>query len=354
MALSADDVHVEHIHSGLLDVLTDTVEREPTILGARAGMGARTIAGALRTRTGGLELDPVAGGQDPDRILRALTTEVIASTTSLPISALTVSGRDSDSARLQLGRRYRRDLGTALAIAEAVEQQLPEDWTLVRALGDTEEETLVVTDAHLLPTPFLWELRETPIRLLLVTIPEQREALNGEHAPFYGMSAYIEMPTAPLQKWTRTLSPEIPAEELGWLLRHLRYRTASALQVIHRHAGAGDRARPLAHAYFDTVHDLEDRARQILQLARSIHELAPRLLVRLATREPPYGGGRDRPDTVARVLRGLAHHGLVEQPQPRAWQIADPLISDAIEHVARGRHHVDVISMNEGDDGDTI
>jgi hypothetical protein len=141
------------------------------------------------------------------------------------------------------------------------------------------------------------------------------------------------------------LDETITYDALTDLLRQTRFRTASALEVLRRQAEMGGRPT-LGYAYFDVVERLGDHVRDILGLASSIHELAPRLLLRLANGEAPYGVD-ERTDRVALVLRRLRQHDLIEQPHPRTWQIAEPLMSAAMRRLAGGRHHVEIYPDSE-------
>jgi hypothetical protein len=113
-----------------------------------------------------------------------------------------------------------------------------------------------------------------------------------------------------------------------------RYRTALALEVLERHE---QRPSPdIGTAWFRAVDARDAEARAALAISRSIHELAPRLLVALARDEAPYARTSERSDRIALALRRLRDNDLIEQPEPRRWQIADPLLRAAIRRLEAG------------------
>ena len=327
---------IEQLHKGLLELLEERLETEPFILGARAGMGAELLAVALLSSTQGFVLDTVPTGGDPGLLARALTRRVIAAIQPLPLDALNLPDRDAERSLLKLADHYGSDLQAAITVATSPPGADTGEWTITRALGSfPNRPLLVVRDAHRLPDTVMWELRElaaSSVRLLLLTTPEHRARLLDRDAPFYGMSAYAEMPTLSIVNWSTALRGQLPAEKLNELLRHTRYRTATTLEVLERHAQAGT-DRPIAFAWFDAVDARGREARSVLTVARAIHDVAPRLLTALAGDAPPYSHTTERTDRVALALRRLRDYDLIEQPEPRRWQIADPLLNAAIRRL---------------------
>jgi hypothetical protein len=331
---------IERLYAALLSLLTERIATEPVILGARTGMGSPALARELLRRTNGFMLDPLAAGGDSELLTQTLTRNVIDSLQPLPLEALDEPGREAEQARVQLARHYDGDLAPALAAATSAGEAALSDWTITRALGPSPGNPLLaVRDAHRLPSTIMWELRElasTSIRLLLLTNPEHHPQLNGKNASFYGMSAYIEMPTLSLADWRKALGDQLPVEALRELLGITRSRTAITLEVLERHTKHhGESA--IDFAFLDAVDARNDQAREVLNLARSVHELAPRLLLALAAGQAPYGIHNERSDRVALALRHLRDYGLIEQPRPRTWQIADPLLSTAIARLWNGQ-----------------
>jgi hypothetical protein len=330
---------VDELHAGLRDLLLERLELEPVILGARIGMGGDLLARAIVRDTGGFTLDPVAGGGDRQLLVENLTREIIQSIQELPVEALAHAGRAAEQARVAVANHYGKDLGLALsAAAGGGTEDTIDEWTIARALGPEPQGTLLaVRDAHRLPNATLWELRDLSsagMHLLLLTTPEHREQMHAREAPFYGMSSYLEMPTIPLPNWTARLSPDIHPELLGELLRQTRFRTAITLEILERHE---QHPTPdLGSAWFYAVNSRKDEARAVLAISRGIHELAPRLLVALARDEAPYARTSERSDRIALALRRLRENDLVEQPEPRQWQIADPLLGAAIRCLQPG------------------
>jgi len=324
---------VADMHAGLLEMLRERTGVEPVILSAKAGMGGLDLALCVDEDNHYL-LDPVAAGGDTKVLMHKLTCQTIEHLQPLPVQALRDPGRESDAARLDVARYYEND--TQEALRAALELPGP-DWTLTRALGPNPHEPLVIVrDAHRLPTHMLWELRELAghrVRLLMLTNDAHRDALNGAEAPFYGNSVWIEMPTLSIMVWKTKLQKEgiqdIAYDSLDALRWHVRHRTAAALEVLERAPDVSPAS--LASAWFEAVDARMGEARQLVSLADSIHELAPRLLLALAIGRAPYAALPDeRSDRIALALRRLLEHGLVEQPAKREWQISDPLLSAAL------------------------
>ena len=335
MALPA----VEQLHSGLSDLLVERLELEPVILGARVGMGSDLLAGAILRDGSGFMLDPVASGSDDQLLAEELTREVIASIQSLPVEEIGLSDRTSERARLEIAKYYGSDLTLALSAAAGQgSDETIKDWTITRALGpEPKGKLLVVRDAHRIGKRTFWELRDLAnagIRLLLLTTPEHRRRFHAPDAAFYGMSSYIEMPTLSLVHWSTRFGSWIGPELLGELLRQTRYRTAITLEILERHE---QRPSPdIGTAWFRAVDARDAEARAVLAVSRNIHELAPPLLVSLARDEPPYARSSERSDRIALALRRLRENDLIEQPEPRRWQIADPLLRAAIRRLQVG------------------
>ncbi len=331
---------IERLYVALLSLLTERIATEPLILGARTGMGSPALARELLRTTKGFMLDPLAAGGDSELLTQTLTRNVIASLQPLPLEALDEPGRDAEQARVQLARHYDGDLAPAIAAATGSGEAALNDWTITRALGPSPGNPLLaVRDAHQLPSTTMWELRElasTSIRLLLLTTPEHRSQLNGRNAPFYGMSAYLEMPTLSLADWRKTLGDQLQVEAVRELLGLTRSRTEITLEVLERHS-KHQGENPIEVAFSEAVDARHDQGREVLNLARSIHDLAPRLLLAIATGQAPYAIHNERSDRVALALRHLRDYGLIEQPRPRSWQIADPLLSTAIARLRNGQ-----------------
>lgn len=335
---------IEDMHAGLRALLEERVGVEAVILAARAGMGADALAATLLPETNGYMLDALAAGGDPAMLAYQLTRRVIARVQPLPLQGVREAGREADRARVTLARHYDGDLAPALAGAGSPLEASALGWTVTRALGDLAPDALlVVREAQRLPSPTLWELRELAarkVRLLMLTTPEHRSQLYGRDAPFYGMAAYLDMPVLPRANWQMKLGDELSAEALGELLRVTRARTAIMLEILERQRQGGK--RPIGFAFFDAVNARGDEARGTVNLARAVHELAPRLLLALAAGEAPYGLPGTRNDRVALALRRLRDCGLIEQEQPRRWQISDPLLSEAIARLRQGDDHVEL------------
>lgn len=336
---------VADMHKGLLEMLNERADVEPVILSAKAGMGGLDLA----LRVDGDDrylLDPVAAGGDTRILTHKLTRQTIEKLQPLPVEALGEPGREGDAARLDVARHYGSDVQEALDAA--IELPGP-DWTLTRALGPTPRAPLlVVRDAHRLQTNLLWELRELAsgrVRLLMITNDAHRGALNDTQAPFYGNGVWIEMPTLAITTWKMRLENsrvQISYESLRDLLGRVRERTGVALEVFERAADVSPAS--LGSAWFEAVGARMGEARQLVSLAGSIHELAPRLLLTLAVGQGPYAAmPNERSDRIALALSRLLEHDLIEQPAKREWQISDPLMHAAL---ARLRDHAGVLEGN--------
>lgn len=336
---------IEDLHGGLRALLEERVDVEPVILAARAGMGSDALAATMLAETNGFLLDALAAGDDPAVLAHQLTRRVIARMQPLGLQALREAGREADKARVALAHHYEGELAPALSAAGSPLEAAALGWTVTRALGGgPPDPLLVIREAHRLPAPTLWELRELAtqgVRLLLLTTPEHRTQLYGHDAPLYGMAAYLDMPVVPRANWQMKVGHELSAEALGELLRVTRARTAITLEILERHGRQGG-TRPVGFAFFEAVDARDHQARDTINLARSVHELAPRLLLALAAGEAPYGLRDTRSDRVALALRRLRQYDLIEQEQPRSWQISDPLLSVAIARLREGEDHVEL------------
>jgi hypothetical protein len=340
---------VADMHEGLLEMLRERTRVEPVILSAKAGMGGLDLALHVDEDNHYL-LDPVAAGGDSRVLIHKLTRQVIESLQSLPVEALRDPGREGDAARLTVARYYEGDTQEALHAALEVPES---DWTLTRALGPNDRVPLVlVCDAHRLPTHLLWELRELAghgVRLLMLTHDGAPRSLNDVEAPFYGNSVWIDMPTLSLPVWMVKLEDEVqvPQESLHDMLGQVRYRTAAALEVLGR-AEDGESQIPLAFAWFQAVDARMGEARLLAGIAENIHELAPKLLLALATGQAPYAAMPDeRSDRIALALRRLQSHDLVEQPAKREWQISDPFMSAALARLQGHKNAVELYPQEQ-------
>lgn len=330
---------VEQLHAGLSDLIRERLAIEPVILGARCGMGSEDLAAVLVAELGGFMLDALTGDGDDRLLIKDLSMQVIEHAAGLPLEALRHGDRAAERARVALAGRYGSDLAAALEAGTGGRtNDLAEDWTLARALGAEQPgRLLAIRDAHRLGSTTMWQLRELAAdgaSILLLTTPEHRKRLHARDAPFYGTSAYVEQPTLGVPRWTAAIGPQVDPERLIELLRHTRFRTAITLSILDRHLRRRSPDIGDDWAWAVDAHDAE--ARTVLALAPRIHDLAPRLLLALAFDEPPYGRTAERSDRIALALRRLRENDLIEQPEPRQWQIADPLLRAALRRLVPG------------------
>lgn len=336
---------VAEMHSGPLRLLREHVDSEPVILSATAGMGEDELARSLLADTVGYTLDPQIVGGDVALLVARITRNVIEQAASLPIDALDEPTSETKQAYLEVVRQYGAQFGDALAVARGEPRS---GWSLTDALalGDRRERPLIVArNTRQLPQSALWELRDLvgggAIRLLLLSRPGHEDQLLSTAAPFFGMGVKIGMPPLSLAHWAAKL-PHIGADILRALLEATRYRTAAALEVAEEvEHSPRDHRTALGDGWISVIARRRERAYELLRVAAAIHELAPRLLLILAHGRAPYSElSHERPGRVSLALRRLREYELIEQPRPRTWQIADPLLSGAFARLERTENEI--------------
>ncbi|MDQ6803579.1 MAG: hypothetical protein M3065_01140 [Actinomycetota bacterium] len=306
----------------------------PVLLVAPVGAGADDLAraDAERGKTAAL-LDPTGG---------STLADVTASTVAQLVDRIEPAGNgafDGDSpharrARLELARRYGSNATRALEIARGAS---PVGWTLANALGaksvsESRAPVLVaIINAHRLPDPLLWELRDLAnighAVVLATTHREHVARLSGPAAPLYGNVSVLELPRLNVRDWARALAEPVHPSDLEWLLARTRARAASTLEVL----AFREPERSIRSAWSRAVNARRPEAESVLNLAGAMHTYAPRLLVAIANGAPPYGAIAGAPSQrVARALAKLRDMDLIEQEVPRVWQIADPVLSGAL------------------------
>ncbi len=320
--------------SGFRRRLRTRLEGGPVLLIAPVGAGADDLALAEAERAkNAVLLQPTVGSVPADVIASAVAQIVHR------IEPAGVDGFGGDAprawrARLGLARRYGSDAAKALDVARGAP---PDGWTLADALGARAVSESVapvlmsITNAHRLPEPLLWELRDLAnaghARVLATTHREHMAALLGHKGPLYGNVTDIELPRLRAADWARKLAEPIPPAELQSLLAHTRARAASTLEVL----AFSEPGRSVLSAWPRAVNARRSEAENVLNLAAGLHVYGPRLLIAIASGAAPYGAiAGASSQRVARALAKLRDMDLIEQEVPRTWQIADPVLRGAL------------------------
>lgn len=319
------------LHGDALAALDRALGRGTAILLARVGDGERQLLAQYQHPA--VTIDATLY---PDReslrfeLLRRAVTNLLGSD---PASVLVDPGPDGDAARLMLAETYGQWTEHVMALIERGAAPAPGQLRLSTndvLAGLDDEVALVVFDAHRLDTDARWDLRELERPVLLVTRPDHHAALTGADAPFYGNVQTVTLRAPGPGEWIRaftTIGLPMQTIDLEWLLDRSRGRVAttiSALELITPEHSPRTAWRQAVTRSLPRAHD-------ILALAREIHAYAPTLLLAIAENRKPYQALPDAPSArVALALRKMRSLDILEQPEPRAWQIADPLIEHAL------------------------
>lgn len=263
-------------------------------------------------------------------LLRATVGRLLAG----PPALLADAGPRGDTARLTLSETYGRNTATVLTLLENHgPASNPMRMSVADILAGLPAATaIVVYDAHLLDTEARWDLRETGRPLLLVTRPDHASGLTGADAPFYGQAKTVQLKAPSVREWAHALDvcrqPMHPSD-LEWLLTRTRGRVGTTIRALEMMLPN----RSPRTAWHIAVRDSRQRAHDTLLLARDLHKYAPALLLAIAQNQKPYAAipdAKSRPAQIALPLRKLHALDIIEQPAPREWQIADPLLQHAL------------------------
>ena len=242
--------------------------------------------------------------------------------------------------RLALGRAFGPRAEEALSLAAgSLESSLSLD-DLLSAVP--ESALLVVHDAHLLGEPWagraLWSLRAqaaeaAPPWVLLLTRPWQT-GLTDPEAAFFGFARRLELPVPTEADWARALSEAGRAmhpDDLRWLTDQTVGHPDVILEALRNDA------RNVRRGWRACVDARRVVLDVILDAARAAHPLGPRLLVAVASGQPPYPAVPDAKSArIAHALRRLRDHDFVYQPEERTWRLADPALAAALRERATG------------------
>ena len=255
-----------------------------------------------------------------------------------PLTALRDTGPGGDSTRLALAEAYG---GRAGHVAAMLERDSPPTHDQLRfsideVLGRTPDDVpIVVFDAHRLERDARWDIRELERPLLLVTRPDHR-GLTSEDAAFYAQAQTVSLRSPGPPEWMRALANvdlQMHTADLEWLLERCRGRVGTTTSIIEGMVGE----RSPRDAWRQAVRRSLPWAYETLALARELHSYAPSLLVAIAQARKPYTVVRDAASArIALALRKLQRLDIIEQPVPRTWRIADPLLEGALIHLADG------------------
>ena len=328
---------ITELHGDTLTALDRALGRGPAILLARVGDGERQLVEQYQRA-----VVTVDATLFPDRtslrfeLLRATVTHLLSGN---PALALADPGPRGDAARLTLADAYGEWTEHVMALIERSSPPVLGQFLLsvndVLA-GLDDDVAVVVFDAHRLDTDARWDLRELERPLLLVTRPDHYAQMTGADAPFYGNAQTVTLHAPGPAEWMRVLTKvgyRIQATDLEWLLDRSRGRVMTTVTALE----LGTSERSLRSAWHRAVSMSLPRAHDILALTREIHAYAPVLLLAIAEARKPYLALPDAPSArIARALNKMRSLDILEQPEPRTWQIADPLIEHAFRSINNG------------------
>lgn len=339
-ALGPQDVYEPE----LLDGLEQRLKERPVLLVGPIGSGSRQIARDLARRAEmHAILSPGTAGGDYEALvadaLRQIVRQTITNTAALlgvePLEIPRLMEHTSSAAqvRLHLANRFGPDTEEVIAISQGAPAT---EWYLERALTALPAASRVVLlEAHrLTPESALWELRqianEVPLQLLLCTRPAHAAKLAGPDSAVYGNVSTLELLPPTISRWAKVLAEHrrpLHPHDLEWLVQQTRGRPATTISVVERKRSS----MSIRTGWHQTVRTNVARAEDVRRLASAVHPYAPRLLQAIARGAPPYGAIEGASSQrVARALTRLRDLDLIEQPQPRRWEIADPLLAAAL------------------------
>ena len=330
----------------LLHALERRLGERPVLLVGAIGSGSRQIARIVAQRAEmHVILSPGAAGGDYEALvsdaLRQIVLQIITKTAErlgveqLDISRLMEDTTHAAQVRLHLVNRFGPDTETVIAISQGAPAT---GWHLEQALSLgalPEDSRVVLLEAHqLTPGSAMWELRqianEVPFQILLCTRPAHTAKLAGPESAVYGNVSTIKLSPSSIDRWAKVLTEHgrpLHPSDLEWLLHRTRGRPTTTISVLERQ----EKPNSIRTTWHHAVRANVARADDVRRLAGAIHPYAPRLLQAIVHGEPPYGViAHASSQRVARALARLRDLDLIEQPQPRRWEIADPLLAAAL------------------------
>lgn len=317
----------------LLDLLA--TPGPPLVLFGNVGSGTgQLVRGLAGERAPSAVLDPLIA-QRSEELAAQIVRDLVAGSQPLAPERLAEPTREAERFRVHVAHRYGDDATEAVRIYGG---DLARGWSIARAIGrDVERPLIVVPEAHRLAPEPLWELRDLALRgavdLLLTSRLHHGDRLVGQDAPLFGGAQALMMPGLSPKRWTEVLGAglAIHPADVDWLLEATRGRTATMLEVL----AAWPEGQSPRYAWHYAARSRIPQAEQLLGLGRTLHDYAPRLLTAIAAGDAPYAAIEGaRSNRIAKAL-GLLHDlDLIEQPRPRRWQIADPLLEASLRVVA--------------------
>ena len=335
----------------LMAALDRRLAQRPVLLVGPVGSGSCEVAvEAARRAAFNVILDAAVAGEDYEALVamavRQTASQVIAElarksgASPFDLARIEDDTPQADQARLHLANHFGPDLSEVVAI---IRGESPEGWSLERALATgalPRGSRVVVLQAHRLqPESAVWELRqianEAPFQIMLTTRPAHATQLAGPRGAIFGSVHTAELTPPSPGRWQKVLAEhgmQLAPADLEWLLQRTRGRTRTTLSVLE----AATESTPIRTTWHRAVHDNLVRSGDVLRLSAAIHPYAPRLLKAIASGKPPYRAIENAPSQrVARTLSRLRDLDLIEQPAPRRWEIADPLLAAAIAKQGR-------------------
>jgi hypothetical protein len=329
-------------------------DRQPAWAGRVPGQGVLTVVGhpgsgaeeavqriaeAERNGRSGVWLDARLYG-DRKTFLDALTDKLLERLLGPGTPARWRAGElPSQDALASLGTRRAAEIGHALSDLRARSQSVAD----LLALADGAP--IGITWAHMLSDRamgrLLWELRASVAgsndgaTLVLSTFPATRQLLLGPEAPLFGVGTQLELTDPTTSRWRELVQMHhlpVRDEDLLWLLLRTngQSRATGAILSMTRHASRDSlwAAREIWEAL---ANGARSRVAEQLSLVRAVTSHGPALLAAIATGRGPYSALRRyaSPKQISRALDQLAFNGLIYQPRPRLWLLAQPVLRDA-------------------------
>ena len=312
-----------------------SIDRGPLLLVGPVGAGAEDLAAAeLDNAHDGVLLQPTVG---------STTEDLVASTVAQIVARIEPTGLDAFDGDTPRARRAGfacaalRHRCAGSACRPYCPGQLPDGWTLTDAVGARAAReanppmVVAITNAHRLAEPPLWDLRHLAnkevIRAAATTHREHLDRLFGPRGPLHGNATVVELPQLDPRAWAQRFPEPVHPADLEWLLARTRGRAASTLEVL----SFRESKRSIRSAWARAVTARRPEAESVLNLASGVHVYGPHLLIAIANGRAPYSAIPNAPSQrVARALAKLRDMDLIEQPVPRTWQIADPILHGAL------------------------
>lgn len=183
----------------------------------------------------------------------------------------------------------------------------------------------------------LWNIRAFAQRAELPIILSGNKAATpiafGPSRAFHGDGVWITLGRPGLDAWrsvAESLDERAPAgawvEEMAEITHS---HPATMLLALSLYAEMPERARrPLDLWQLMLVLD-DGHTGRLMQHARSLHRLGGQIVEQIATGNGPYTAAKDANAVkeIHRAVRRLHEAGIITQPRPRAWEVANPLVA---------------------------